>query len=70
MKRPAEALASYNKALAIDPNHVDVLNNRGNALRDLKRPVEALASYDKALAIKPGYVKALNNRGVVLGELN
>jgi tetratricopeptide (TPR) repeat protein len=68
--RPADALASYEKALAlkpdyvalaIKPDYVDALCNRGNALVDLKRPADALASCDKALAIKPDYVEALNN---------
>ena len=69
LKRYAEALASYDKALAIKPDYVDALNNRGNALRALKRHEEALASYDKALAIKPDYVDALNNRGNALRAL-
>ena len=66
LKRPEEALASYDKALAIKPDYAEALNNRGNALQDLKRPDEALASYDKALAIKPDYAEALNNRGNAL----
>ena len=69
LKRPEEALASYDKALAIKPDYVEALNNRGNALRDLKRLEEALASYDKALAIRPDYAEALNNRGNALHDL-
>src|SRR6476619_5414300 len=49
LKRPAEALASYDKAIALKPNHANVYNSRGNALRSLKRPEEALASYDNAI---------------------
>ena len=55
LKRPAEALASYDKAIALKPDYAEAHNNRGNALRDLKRPEEALASYDKAIALKPDY---------------
>ena len=53
--RLEQALASYDKALAIEPDTVDALLNRGNILVELKRLDEALASYDKALAIKPDY---------------
>jgi hypothetical protein len=34
LSRPQDALASYDKALAIKPDHVEALYNRGNALRD------------------------------------
>ena len=53
LRRLEEALASYDKALAINPAYAEVLNNRGNALIGVKRPDEALARYDKALAINP-----------------
>ena len=67
--RLEQALASYDKALAIKPDHVDALNNRGNIFAMLKRLDEALASYDKALALKPSYVDALSNRGNILAML-
>jgi predicted O-linked N-acetylglucosamine transferase (SPINDLY family) len=66
---PAQALASFDQALAIQPEHIEALNNRGSTLQQLKRPVEALASFDQALAIQPRYVEALNNRGLVLRDL-
>ena len=69
LKRPAEALASYDKAIALKPDDAEAHYNRGNALRDLKRPAEALASYDKAIALKPDYVAAHNNRGNALKVL-
>jgi predicted O-linked N-acetylglucosamine transferase (SPINDLY family) len=68
--RYAEALASYDRALAVQPDHSEVLNNRGNALQELKRFDEALASYEKALLIKPDYADAPNNHGKVLGTLH
>jgi tetratricopeptide (TPR) repeat protein len=67
--RFAEAVASYDKALAIKPDYVEALNNRGHALTKLKRLEEAVASYDKALAIKPDYVEVLNDRGIALKGL-
>ena len=69
LARFAEALASYNEALVVDPGFVAALNNRGNVLRDLKRFGEALASYDTALAIKPDFAEGLNNYGNTLQDL-
>jgi tetratricopeptide (TPR) repeat protein len=63
-----EALASYDRALAVRPD-AEALSNRGVTLRELKRFDEALASYDRALAVRPDYVEALNNRGNTLREL-
>ena len=35
-------LASYEKALQLNPNHAYAHNNKGNALKDLKRYDEAI----------------------------
>ncbi len=67
--RGEEALAAYDKALAIDRDDAIAHNNRGFILEKLGRDEEALAAYDKALAIDPNYAKAHNNRGVVLERL-
>ena len=69
LKRPAEALASCDKAIALKPDYAEAHYNRGNALMDLKRPAEALASYDKAIALKPDYAEAHSNRGNALMDL-
>ncbi len=69
LKRPEEALASYDRALALKPAFPDALNNRGNALRDLGRPHEALASYERALRLNPDYANALLNLGNALTDL-
>ena len=66
---PEEALASYDRAIALKPDYAEAYNNRGNALHDLKRPADALASYDKAIALKPDYAEAYNNRGNALQDL-
>src|SRR5262245_19063678 len=54
-----EALTSFDKALAIKPDYVEALINRGVTLHRLKRFEEALSSYDEALAVKPDYAEAL-----------
>jgi tetratricopeptide (TPR) repeat protein len=69
LRRPAEALASYNKAIALRPDYAEAHSNRGTALLDLKRPAEALASCDKAIALKPDYAEAHSNRGNALVDL-
>ena len=69
LKRPEEALASYDCALRLKPDYVTALYNRGIALHDLNRLEEALASYDRALALNPDYAEALVNRGVTLRDL-
>ncbi len=70
LKRPEEALASYDRALALRPGYMDALTNRGGALRQLKRLEEALAAYDRALAFMPDLSIAWNNRGNVLQDLH
>ncbi|MEZ2304038.1 MAG: CHAT domain-containing protein, partial [Microcoleus sp.] len=46
-------IASYDKALAFQPDNYAAWNNRGNALSNLGRLEEAIASYDKALQFQP-----------------
>jgi tetratricopeptide (TPR) repeat protein len=62
-------IASYDKALQINPDHSEVWYNRGIALDQLGQSEEAIASYDKALQINPVYPSAWCNRGVALDTL-
>jgi hypothetical protein len=64
-----EALASYDRALALRPDWVDALMNRGTALAELHRTEEALASYSLALALQPDHIEALWNRFNIFREL-
>src|SRR5215216_3719357 len=57
------------KALAIEPNIVEILYNKGLALDSLGKSEEAITYYDKVLAIDPNDVDALNNKGAALGKL-
>jgi predicted TPR repeat methyltransferase len=66
--RPAEALASCDRALALAPDAQSFFI-RGNFLVQLRRYEDALRSYDEAIALQPIYVEALHNRGTVLGKL-
>jgi protein O-GlcNAc transferase len=69
LRRFEEALASYDKVIALAPEHADAFYNRGIALSELKRTKEAVASYDRAIALAPDYVLAFNNRGNTLQVL-
>jgi tetratricopeptide (TPR) repeat protein len=67
--RLEEALASYDRALAVRRDHAEALTNRGATLHALRRFEEAVASYDRALAARPHYAEALCNRGNALQKL-
>src|SRR5712691_11237540 len=70
LDRHAEALASFEQALAISPTCLPALYNRGVMLANLDRHAEAVESYDRALKTDPAHAKALNNRGVALASLD
>jgi tetratricopeptide (TPR) repeat protein len=46
--RNEEAIAYFDRALAIVPNYVEALCNRGTALKALHRSEDAVAAYDRA----------------------
>ena len=69
LKRHADALASFAKSLAINPNSFTALNNRGSTLLDLHRYRDAIQDFDRALALRPDYVDACINRGIALTAL-
>ena len=68
-RHPEEAIAYYDKVVALKPNLAEAYNNRGNALRDLRRSAEALASYDRAIALAPDLAMAHYNRGNAQSDL-
>jgi Tfp pilus assembly protein PilF len=70
LRRYGEALASYDRAIALEPGIPETHNNRGNLLRILRRHEDALACFDKAIALRPDYAVAYRNRGIVLRELH
>lgn len=69
LKRPADAVASYDRAIALEPGHAVAYRNRGTALHDLSLFDEAIASYDKAVALKPDDAAAHYQRGNLLLRL-
>ena len=69
LKRFEGAIASFDRAIALRPQYVEALNNRGNTLREMKCLEEALANHEKALSIKPDYIEAHYDRGNTLLSL-
>ena len=67
LKRNDEALASYDRALAREPDNIPSLLGRGAALRALDRNAEALSCFDRVLAIDPAHLEAM---GIKCGVLN
>lgn len=68
--RPAEALACFDRVLALAAQAPPGLHtNRGAALRELGRLGEALECLDRALAQQPGDAKARSNRAATLLDL-
>jgi len=68
LNRLDEAVASYDRAIAIKSDYADAYSNRGNALKGLKLLKEAIDCYDRAIAINPNHADAYYNRGIALQE--
>jgi tetratricopeptide (TPR) repeat protein len=58
----AEAIASYNKSIAINPDHAKELVNRGIALKILNQQAEAVAASSRVSAIPRANKGGCNNR--------
>jgi tetratricopeptide (TPR) repeat protein len=58
-----EAVADCTAALAIKPDDVEILNNRGVVYLSLKRLDEAEADFNAAIDKRPDYAEAYANRG-------
>ena len=64
-----DAVSSFTKALAIQPDYTEVYNNLGITLKELGQLDDAVNIYMKALSINPDYAEAHNSFGVTLDEL-
>jgi predicted O-linked N-acetylglucosamine transferase (SPINDLY family) len=60
LEREEEAIAQCEQVLAINPDDVEALSRRGQALAKLDRHPEAVASLDRALSIDPDHPSALD----------
>ena len=64
LKRFDEALAQYDRALALRPDYAEAHTNRGVTLHTLKRFDEALQCYARAIAARPDFAEAHYNEGL------
>ncbi|MEV7804567.1 tetratricopeptide repeat protein [Microbispora sp. NPDC088329] len=60
--RTEEALADFDRAIAIDPGFPDHYLDRGNLLFEMGRADEALADYETAMRVSPPLPEAYYNR--------
>jgi tetratricopeptide (TPR) repeat protein len=66
-----EAIASYDKAIAFEPNYADAWTHRGFSQSRLFLYSDALTSYDKAIELNPNIAdeELWNQRGIALTQL-
>ena len=62
------AVASYRKALAINPDYAEAHDNFGQMLLKLRRVEEAITHFRRAVALAPGMASALSNLGSALSK--
>jgi predicted O-linked N-acetylglucosamine transferase (SPINDLY family) len=65
----ADALAGYDRIIAVEPRLAEVHSNRAHALNALERFADALASCDRAITLAPRLADAHTNRGNALVRL-
>lgn len=61
--RLGDALADFDRAIALNPRIAQIWLDKGIVLHRLGRPDSALACFEEAVRIKPDYVPAWSNRG-------
>jgi tetratricopeptide (TPR) repeat protein len=66
---PAEARTAYEKAIALDPAHLDALVNLGRLFHEDGDPAAAEKHYRAALSADPTHPVAAFNLGVALDDL-
>ena len=69
LNRLEESIASFDKAIVINPSSAEAYSNRGIALRELSRIDEAIDSYNKAIEINPNEHVFFSNRSGAYASL-
>jgi len=67
--RNAEAVASYDRALAFSADSAEAWYGRGMTLLAMGRPQDAIASFDRVLAVKPDFAQVHLLRAKLLSDL-
>ncbi len=68
-EKAEEALASFDEALAIEPNNAEALVKKGEALEKLRKPQEAIECYDRAIAADNSMTIAYLHKGGLCNRL-
>jgi tetratricopeptide (TPR) repeat protein len=58
LRQLPESLEQFDKVLALAPNHIAAINERGSVLAEMKQYNSALTSFEKALKLQPLYPEA------------
>lgn len=67
----AQAIAAYNRALAIKPDDTNILNDQGAMYRQTGDFTRALANFERARQVDPNNLESIYNSGYVLAfDLN
>ena len=69
LKRPDDAIASFEHALKLGPPTAELLNNLALSWKDTGQTDSALRAFDKALRLRPDYANGHFNRANLLLEL-
>ena len=64
----AEAIANFNRAIAMDPDNADAYHSRGIAKDGQGDYAGAIADFDHAIALAPDDTDIYHNRGVAKAE--
>lgn len=65
----SEAIASFDRAIELNPDHFLAWTAKGVAQNELGQYNEAVLSFDKSIQIQPDYYLTWDNRGVALANL-
>ena len=71
LRKIDDAIADYDRAIAINPKDFNAFNSRGKAFVVKGDRYRAIADFTQAIQFGPSYVEAYNNRGLsheVLGR--
>jgi hypothetical protein len=68
MGRLDDAAAAYRRAIRIQPDYIEAINDLGNILETLGRSDEAIAAFRQAILAAPGDADLHNNLGIALRE--
>lgn len=69
LKRYPEAIASYEKAVQIDPQYARSMYSRGLLLAELGRDREALTAYNQALELYPDWKAVKESKQQILNKI-